>query len=296
MFDHLLQFLHGYVQTILHLLPLTLALGAAFPLLTVLSARCNDQGHWWRNPGLIVDLCYWFVLPLTGSLMRTGFLIGGAVLFFGIRGSEALEAFFDKGHGPLSALPFWGQVIAYLILADVMLYWTHRIFHGPSLWRYHAIHHSSVEVDWTSAQRFHPVNIALHSVVVDAILLLFGIAPEVLVMLAPFNVAMSAFVHANLDWSLGPFKYVIAGPVFHRWHHTDVARGGEKNFAPTFPVLDLIFGTFYMPDGVLPDEYGVDDEHFPESFLAQLLYPFKKPVEGSAFGHPASPRVEARAG
>lgn len=288
MIENLIQFLHGYAQTILHLLPITLTLGAVFPLITLFSARCNDQGHWWRNPGLIVDLCYWFVLPLIGSFMRTGFLIGGAVLFFGIRGPDGLQAFFEKGHGPLAGLPFWAQVIVYLILADAMLYWTHRLFHGRSLWRYHAIHHSSVEVDWTSAQRFHPVNIAFHSVMVDAVLLLLGIAPEVLVLLAPFNVVMSAFVHANLDWTLGPFRYVIAGPVFHRWHHTDVDRGGEKNFAATFPVLDLLFGTFYMPKGALPDAYGVDDEHFPESFLAQLLYPFKKPVEGSAFG-PAEP-------
>jgi sterol desaturase/sphingolipid hydroxylase (fatty acid hydroxylase superfamily) len=28
---------------------------------------------------------------------------------------------------------------------------------------------------------------------------------------------------------------VIATPVFHRWHHTTAERGGEKNFAATFP-------------------------------------------------------------
>lgn len=286
---NVLQFLQGYGEAVLRNLPIMLALGALFPLLTLLSARCNEQVAWWRNPGLAVDLCYWFVLPLVGSLFRVGFLIAGAALVFGVRSGEDLERFLSGGHGPLAALPFWGQVAAYLILADVMLYWTHRLFHGASLWRYHAIHHSSEHVDWTSAQRFHPVNIALHSVVVDAVLLLAGIPPEVLVMLAPFNVAMSAFVHANLDWTLGPFKYVISGPVFHRWHHTDPGRGGEKNFAATFPVLDLIFGTFYMPEGQRPDAYGVDDEHFPEGFLAQLLYPFKKPVEGSAFsGAPPS--------
>jgi sterol desaturase/sphingolipid hydroxylase (fatty acid hydroxylase superfamily) len=116
-------------------------------------------------------------------------------------------------------------------------------------------------------------------VLADAVLLLLGIAPEVLIYLAPFNVAMSAFVHANLDWTLGPFRYVIAGPVFHRWHHTDPARGGDKNFAPTFPAIDLIFGTFYMPKGELPDRYGVDDEAFPDGFAAQLLYPFRKQQE-----------------
>jgi sterol desaturase/sphingolipid hydroxylase (fatty acid hydroxylase superfamily) len=62
--------------------------------------------------------------------------------------------------------------------------------------------------------------------------------------------------------------------VFHRWHHTAADRGGEKNFAATFPVLDVIFGTFYMPVGEKPDKYGIADETFPTSFTAQLTHPF----------------------
>src|SRR5262249_15774055 len=117
----------------------------------------------------------------------------------------------------------------------------------------------------------------------------------------PFTTATSAFVHANLDWTLGPFKYVIAGPVFHRWHHTTAERGGEKNFAATFPVLDLMFGTFYMPAGALPDRYGIAEREFPEGFTAQLAHPF--PHRGgtgaawrlsAASVKPASPRPPGR--
>jgi len=100
--------------------------------------------------------------------------------------------------------------------------------------------------------------------------------PWVLVALGPFTVAHSAFMHANLNWTLGPFKYVIAGPVFHRWHHTAAERGGEKNFASTFPLIDLAFGTFYMPENSLPDAYGIADRSFPPTFGAQMLYPFKQ--------------------
>jgi sterol desaturase/sphingolipid hydroxylase (fatty acid hydroxylase superfamily) len=104
--------------------------------------------------------------------------------------------------------------------------------------------------------------------------LLAGISPNVFVVLGPITIAHSAFVHANLHWTLGPFKYVIAGPVFHRWHHTAAERGGEKNFAATFPILDILFGTFYMPVGQLPDQYGVDDDAFPTTFGGQLAHPF----------------------
>ena len=46
------------------------------------------------------------------------------------------------------------------------------------------------------------------------------------------------------------------------------------NFAGTFPVLDLMFGTFYVPKNELPDAYGVADRSVPEGFGSQILYPF----------------------
>ena len=46
------------------------------------------------------------------------------------------------------------------------------------------------------------------------------------------RVFMSAFVHANLNWTLGPFRYVLASPVFHRWHHTALERGGAEAAVP----------------------------------------------------------------
>ena len=135
--------------------------------------------------------------------------------------------------------------------------------HGAVLWKYHAVHHSSEELDWISAARFHPVNLFLVGSLVDVALLLAGISPNVMLWLGPFTTAHSAFVHANLKWTLGPFKYVLASPVFHRWHHTALETRRNKNFAGTFPVLDLLFGTFYMPKNVLPDAYGIDDRRFP---------------------------------
>jgi sterol desaturase/sphingolipid hydroxylase (fatty acid hydroxylase superfamily) len=108
----------------------------------------------------------------------------------------------------------------------------------------------------------------------DVVMLLLGISPNIFVVLGPITIAHSAFVHANLNWTFGPFKYVIATPVFHRWHHTAPDRGGEKNFAGTFPILDVLFGTFYMPAGELPDHYGIAERDYPASFPAQLVHPF----------------------
>jgi sterol desaturase/sphingolipid hydroxylase (fatty acid hydroxylase superfamily) len=273
MSQELLAFVVGLGQTFSKNIPISFALAIVFTVLTSFWA-CNPGQPWWRKRDIVTDLCYWFFIPVITRFLRIGMLIVGAALLFRITTAEGLIAFYDNGHGPLAALPLVVQMIIFLIGQDFILYWTHRFFHGERMWRYHAVHHSSEELEWISAARFHPINLFLGSVAADVVMLLAGISPNVFLVLGPLTIAHSAFVHANLDWTLGPFKYVIAGPVFHRWHHTAVARGGEKNFAATFPILDVIFGTFYMPAGELPDNYGIAEREYPTSFPGQLVHPF----------------------
>jgi sterol desaturase/sphingolipid hydroxylase (fatty acid hydroxylase superfamily) len=262
-------------QTVLKIVPITIGIALAFTALSHWSA-CNPGQPWWRKREIVTDALYWFLIPLMARFVRIGLLVLGAALIFDIHGTDALIGFYMHGHGPLSTLPLWVQIVIFLVASDFLLYWIHRGFHRPAMWKYHAVHHSSEELEWISAARFHPVNIFLGTVAVDVALLLAGISPEVMIVVGPFTIAYSAFVHANLNWTLGPLKYVLASPVFHRWHHTAADEGGEKNFASTFPVLDWLFGTFYMPDRELPKAYGIGEKQFPESFGAQLLYPFRQ--------------------
>jgi len=275
MFEGFSTVVYHIGASVLGILPISIVMGLVFAGLTFFWA-CNPGQPWWRKRDLATDVCYWFIIPLLARYLRIGFLVLGAALLFGIAGEGDLLAFYQDGHGPLAALPLWLQVAIFLVGSDLIMYWSHRLFHGPTMWKYHAVHHSSKELDWISAARFHPVNIMLGSVAADVAMLLLGISPQALVILGPFTTAHSGFVHANLNWSLGPLRYVIAGPVFHRWHHTSADQGGEKNFASTFPVLDLIFGTFYLPKATLPASYGVADQTFPGDFGAQMIHPFKQ--------------------
>ena len=172
---------------------------------------------------------------------------------------------------------WWSWVLLFLG-EEFCYYWMHRADHRIRwMWATHAVHHSSEDVDWISAARFHPVNLLLGTIGVDVVLLLAGISPGVMLWLGPLNIFHSAFVHANLNWTLGPFRYVLATPVFHRWHHTSREEGGDTNFAGTFPLWDILFGTFRMPEDTLPDRYGVDDQSsFPREIIGQLAYPFRK--------------------
>jgi sterol desaturase/sphingolipid hydroxylase (fatty acid hydroxylase superfamily) len=263
-------------QTIAKVVPVTIALALTFSVATHFWA-CNPGKPWWRKRELVTDICYWFLVPLFGRVFRIGLLVVGAGFVFHIHDADELIAFYDNGHGPLATLPLWLQAVLFLVLSDFMAYWLHRMFHGGGFWKYHAVHHSSEDLDWISAARFHPVNLLLGTIGIDVILLMAGISPNVMLWVGPFNIFHSAFVHANLSWDLGVFRYVLATPVFHRWHHTALEEGGNTNFAGTFPVWDLLFGTFRMPAGRLPDNYGVDDQAtFPREFAGQLAYPFRK--------------------
>src|SRR5207248_694723 len=63
---------------------------------------------------------------------------------------------------------------------------------------------------------------------------------------------------------------------YHAIHHSSQQEGRGTNFASTFPVLDMLFGTFRMPQNRLPDNYGIDEQSsFPAEIAGQLAYPFR---------------------
>jgi rhodanese-related sulfurtransferase len=70
-------------------------------------------------------------------------------------------------------------------------------------------------------------------------------------------------------------------PLFYRWRsksvrtidHSKIPEINNKNFAVQLPLLDLLFGTLYMPVGKRPRKYGISDR-IPVGYLGQLLYPF----------------------
>ncbi|MGJ4896936.1 MULTISPECIES: sterol desaturase family protein [unclassified Bradyrhizobium] len=262
-------------QTIEKVLPITLMLAVVFSVLSHFWA-CNPGKPWWQKRELVTDVVYWFFVPVFARVLRIGFLVLGASVVFKIRDADELIAFYENGHGPLAQLPEWLQGVLFLVLSDFMLYWMHRLFHGGEFWKYHAVHHSSEDLEWISAARFHPINLILGTIAVDVLLLMAGISPNVMIWVGPFTTFHSAFVHANLNWTLGPLKYVLATPVFHRWHHTSMEQGGNTNFAGTFPIWDILFGTFRMPEGQLPMAYGKDEATMPGEFGGQLAFPFRR--------------------
>ena len=63
----------------------------------------------------------------------------------------------------------------------------------------------------------------------------------------------AVFVHANVRWDFGFLKYIIVTPQYHHWHHSDDPEYANTNFAVHLPLIDMLMGTFKLPDKMWPD-------------------------------------------
>ncbi len=251
-----------------------LLLSAFFWIVESLFAANPDQPRLHRRRGFATDVVYWFATPLvTKSISQIGLALL-LVLIYRERPVEIREMLLARETG-LASQPLWLQAIEILVIGDFIAYWMHRAFHGRRLWKFHAIHHCSKDLDWLSSVRLHPVNDWLTRWVQASALVLLGFSPLAVAAYVPFLTFYAIFLHANVSWGFGPLGKVVASPRFHRWHHTSEDEGLDKNFAGLFPFFDVLFGTYYMPKDRVPKRFGIRNDDVPEGFLGQLAYPFR---------------------
>lgn len=256
-----------------------LVLSVVFFVIERLLGRGRKQPVFRR--GWATDAVYWFVTILvTKPFARLMILLPVSLLVLAqVTSVEELKLQNYHGYGPLSRQPLWLQAVQIYLLVDFCAYWMHRWFHRGRLWPFHAVHHSSEDLDWLGSLRVHPVNDLMNKLAQATPVLLLGYNPLVTLSTAPILTFYALFLHANVNWDFGPFRAVIATPVFHRWHHSREREAWDKNFAGLLPIWDLIFGTYYMPKGRVPENFGIC-EPMPKSFFGQLWEPF-----ASSFQH-----------
>jgi sterol desaturase/sphingolipid hydroxylase (fatty acid hydroxylase superfamily) len=229
----------------------------------------------WRS-GMVTDLIYWFFTPLVSRVLAVVAVVVVAVAIAAAAGVP-LDARhvteFARRSRWFGELPVAVQALLVLAIGDFLGYWMHRAFHRGRLWRFHAIHHSSRELDWLSATRLHPVNDIAQRALQAIPLIALGFDARVVAAFVPLVALYAIMLHANVRWTFGPLRYVIASPAFHRWHHTSEDAGLDKNFAGLFPIWDLVFGTYYLP-AHQPTRFGVADP-VPEGIAGQLVWPFR---------------------
>lgn len=220
-----------------------------------------------RN-GWQTDLKHFFVSHAAVQLLSFAALLPAQWLL-----SWAVQLRFQQA---VSAQPVWLQFIEMIALVDFTTYWIHRAFHEvPWMWRFHAIHHSSQEMDWLAGSRIHVVDAVTTRAVAFLPVFVLGFAPAALYAYLVFVSFHAVFIHANVRWRFPGMRWLLSTPAYHHWHHASDAEGIDKNYAQFLPLWDLLFGTVHQPDH-WPKRYGTVEAQPPATYLGQLVYPFRR--------------------
>lgn len=201
--------------------------------------------------GVVAAPFFAFVIALTGG--------GLLPVFVGPDSGLAAHALF---------------ALAYAFAWDLSQYALHRLQHAvPLLWETHKFHHDETELNAAAQARVHPTSYVLAALFHVPVLVLFGPqAPHFVAAFLMFR--LWGFVnHANLRIGLGPLTPLIAGPQWHRIHHSIRDEHRDRNFAVLFPVIDLMFGTYWRPRKREYPPSGLTGERVP-SVRAATVEPF----------------------
>ena len=223
--------------------------------------------QFWQRRGVFTDLTHFVI---TGGVRKllTLLVTFGLIQLLGFLIYPPLQQ-------TLLALPRWAQFLTGVTVFELGAYWGHRWSHTvPWLWRFHAVHHSSEHLDWLAAVRLHPVDQTFIRVCGILPVYLLGFTKETFGFLLAVDALLAIFIHANIRWRFGWLEWLVATPAYHHWHHANEGPAtSNKNFGGLLPVVDLVFGTLYLPRR-MPGKYGIN-EPMPAGYLGQMAQPFR---------------------
>jgi sterol desaturase/sphingolipid hydroxylase (fatty acid hydroxylase superfamily) len=182
---------------------------------------------------------------------------------------------------PRVSSSLWVHVLVAVVLLDLVTYALHRAFHRvPFLWRFHLVHHTDLDLDVSSASRFHTGEVLFSSVVKLGLVVVLGISPLGLVVFEVVMLACAQFQHANIriPATLEALLWrTLVPPAMHRLHHTPIRADTDSNFGTILTLWDLLFGTFNRraPDPVA--SFGVPELREPErlGLVSLAILPFR---------------------
>ena len=180
----------------------------------------------------------------------------------------------------LENMPGVGTAAA-LLLFDAWTYGWHRLNHRiPLLWRFHRMHHSDSEMDATTANRFHPGEIVLSSLLRLPLIALLGLEFIELLAYETVLLAVVQWHHSNL--MLPPsidrlFRVLVVTPAMHKVHHSRMAIETNSDYSALLSVWDRLFRSFRLRDDPRAIRFGLEGFDAPsrQSLAGLLITPFK---------------------
>jgi lathosterol oxidase len=192
--------------------------------------------------------------------------------------------------GAVVRLPWPGRFALAVVLYDFAAFavhiWLHR---SETLWAFHKVHHSSLQLDWLATTRAHMLENLVRQVAAQVPLFAVGLTATTVAPALVVYAAFAVYGHSNLR-SGRRLEAVFVTPRLHRLHHVPATT--QTNLATIFNVWDRLFSRFSSLDVTSVEPVGVPGEldTYPQTLGAALRRPFAE-VRGQGMGRLAAPAI-----
>ena len=137
-----------------------------------------------------------------------------------------------------------------LVLLDYTLYIWHVLTHRvPWLWRFHLVHHVDLDLDASTALRFHFGELALSVPWRAAQIAAIGVTPTALRLWQNALLVSILFHHSNVELPIALERVlgrVFVTPRMHGIHHSIVPEETNANWSSGLTVWDWLHGTLRL--------------------------------------------------
>jgi sterol desaturase/sphingolipid hydroxylase (fatty acid hydroxylase superfamily) len=179
-------------------------------------------------------------------------------------------------------LPRALRVILGFLLLDYTLYVWHWLNHrAPFLWRFHAVHHIDLDLDSTTALRFHFGELALAAGFRALQVLLLGVDRETLRLWQQMLVISVVFHHSNVELPIeveARMNAFLVTPRMHGIHHSTRKEETDSNFSSLLSCWDRLHRSLRIDVPQREVTIGVSGFSRPEdvSLERSLTLPFRE--------------------
>ena len=196
--------------------------------------RKRVQGRWKR---MFIN----FIVSLPAfALLRILFI--PAMVWLAVQNQQ-----WQVGLDYLFNAPIAIKAIISFLLLDYSNYIWHILLHKlPILWRFHLVHHTDLDLDVTTAFRFHFGEMIGSVLFRGAAVILIGASPAIVLIYEIAFEAATQFHHSNIKI---PFRIekalnlLIVTPRMHGIHHSMIKRETDSNYSIIFSFWDRIHKT-----------------------------------------------------
>ena len=187
--------------------------------------------RWFSNFGVFVldSFILYLLLPLSAIALA-------AV------GAEQSWGLFNNVSVPVPL-----AIVGSILMLDGLHYIKHVVLHKiPLLWRFHRVHHTDLDYDFTTGIRFHPFESMVSAMVTMTAIVVLGIPVAAVVIFGTLLVAVTFIVHGNVRYPASlddVFRTLLVTPDMHRIHHSARIQETDSNYGVIFSWWDRFFGT-----------------------------------------------------